>query len=202
MTKKELRKLYLPLRKKIPQDIYHKMNKNIHKLFFEHFVLSVETKLKVHTYLSNNDINEIDTWGIIKDLEKKTTEIYVPKINEHFTNNMNNCLLSQHSTFKKNKWNIYEPNNCNILNPSKLNLIIIPCIVCDLRGYRVGYGKGYYDRFLSKVSKKTIKVTLSAFALVEPIEDIKVFDIPMDYCITPDKIVCLIEAPTSEDGRI
>ena len=70
MTKKELRKLYLPLRKKITQDIYHKMNENIHKLFFEHFVLSIKTKLRVHTYLSNNAINEIDTWSIIKELEK------------------------------------------------------------------------------------------------------------------------------------
>ncbi len=188
MTKKELRKLYLPLRQKITQDLYHNMNQNIHKLFFEHFALSIETKLKVHTYLSNNDINEIDTWDIIKKLEKNPAEICVPKIDVH---SINNCVLNQNSTLKKNKWNIYEPHNCNILNPSKLDLIIAPCIVCDIQGYRVGYGKGYYDKFLSKVSKNAIKVTLSFFALVKSIQDTNPFDIPMDYCITPDTIICL-----------
>ena len=66
--------------------------------------------------------------------------------------------------------------------------LCFPLLIFDNQGHRVGYGKGYYDRFLVKCSRETIKVGLSYFNPIERIEDIQIHDIPIDYGITRDRI--------------
>jgi 5-formyltetrahydrofolate cyclo-ligase len=68
-----------------------------------------------------------------------------------------------------------------------IDLVFIPLLACDLQGNRVGYGKGFYDRFLSKCRYDVKKIGLSFFDPVDKIEDVNVFDIPLDECITPKK---------------
>jgi 5-formyltetrahydrofolate cyclo-ligase len=58
----------------------------------------------------------------------------------------------------------------------------------DTRGYRVGYGKGYYDRFLTECRPDVIKVGLSFFEPEKQIDDINRFDIPLNYCVTPQQV--------------
>ena len=65
----------------------------------------------------------------------------------------------------------------------------MPLIIVDKLGNRVGYGKGYYDRFLNKVDKKIINVGLTFFDIIEKIDDITDNDIRLNYCITPNKII-------------
>ena len=65
----------------------------------------------------------------------------------------------------------------------------MPLIIVDKIGNRVGYGKGYYDRFLINCDKKVIKVGLSFFDIIEKIEDTTYNDIRLNYCITPKKII-------------
>ena len=57
----------------------------------------------------------------------------------------------------------------------------------DLEGNRVGYGAGFYDRFLSKFKPDVLKIGLSLIPPIECIEDVIEFDVKMDYCITPDQ---------------
>ena len=65
----------------------------------------------------------------------------------------------------------------------------MPLIIADKFGNRVGYGKGYYDRFLKKCDKEIIKVGLCFFDVIEKIVDITVNDIKLNYCVTPNKII-------------
>jgi 5-formyltetrahydrofolate cyclo-ligase len=90
----------------------------------------------------------------------------------------------------QNQWHILEPNfklnyQLSIIN---YQLVIIPLLAYDYSGNRVGYGKGYYDRFLAQCSPNTIKVGLSFFEPVQLVEDVNQHDVRLDYCVTPTKV--------------
>jgi 5-formyltetrahydrofolate cyclo-ligase len=70
------------------------------------------------------------------------------------------------------------------VSTEQIQAVFVPLLAVDLKGQRIGYGKGYYDQFLATINPKVIKIGLSIF---EPIAQIpsESFDIPLDYCITP-----------------
>ena len=65
--------------------------------------------------------------------------------------------------------------------------MIVPLLCFDARGHRVGYGKGYYDRFLQKCRPDCIKAGLSFFPPVKKIDDIHVADVQLDLVVTPNE---------------
>ena len=66
--------------------------------------------------------------------------------------------------------------------------MFIPLLAFDNKGNRVGYGKGYYDNFLSKCTPDVIKIGLSFFEASDEITDVFESDIALDYCVTPNTI--------------
>jgi 5-formyltetrahydrofolate cyclo-ligase len=74
------------------------------------------------------------------------------------------------------------------IDPLEVDFIIMPLFAFDEKGYRVGYGKGYYDRFLKKCNDSCLKIGLSYFDAVDEIEDTDEFDVPLDLCVTPQQV--------------
>lgn len=101
---------------------------------------------------------------------------------------MEAVLVEKDGLFIKNRFNILEPIGGVIIPPQQLDVVFVPLVAFDERGYRVGYGKGYYDRYLSQCRPETIKIGFSFFDAVEYIEDIDEFDVPLNFCITPHRI--------------
>ena len=88
--------------------------------------------------------------------------------------------------FKYYNNNYKEPYN-NIFNdPEEIDLILVPLLAFDTYGYRVGYGKGYYDKFLKECREDLVKIGFSYFDPVDVIDDINAFDVKLTYCITPN----------------
>lgn len=90
--------------------------------------------------------------------------------------------------FIKNRYNILEPIGGAVIPPQSLDVIFVPLVAFDERGYRVGYGKGYYDRFLTQCRPAAIRIGFSFFDAIDYIEDIDEFDVPLNFCITPHRI--------------
>jgi 5-formyltetrahydrofolate cyclo-ligase len=67
-------------------------------------------------------------------------------------------------------------------------MILLPLLAFDEKGYRVGYGKGFYDRYLSRCRLDILKVGLSMEAPMAEIGDTDAYDMRMDYCVTPEKV--------------
>jgi len=66
--------------------------------------------------------------------------------------------------------------------------VLVPLLSFDKKGFRVGYGKGFYDRFLMQCKSDCIKIGLSYFDPIDVIDDADEFDVPLDFCITPQKV--------------
>jgi 5-formyltetrahydrofolate cyclo-ligase len=143
-------------------------------------------KLKhYHIFISISKYNELDTSFIINKLKSEKKNIVVPKI---LNNELVHIAINDQTEFCINEYGIKEPNNGNSFIIENLDLIFIPLLAYDLEGHRVGYGMGYYDKFLKLTNKSSLKIGLSFFDPINKIQDIDDNDVKLDYCITPTQI--------------
>ncbi len=114
--------------------------------------------------------------------------IVVPRMKEGEPD-MDTCLILPETSLIPNGYGIPEPADCQVFSIDDIEVVVMPLLAYDQRGYRLGYGKGYYDRFLSKFHHPVFKVGLSYFdPLQEDIEQ-NPWDVPMDCCVTPGKTI-------------
>ena len=140
-----------------------------------------------HSYLPLYEKNEPDPIQMINWLRFQNPDMQVafPKINP-IDFSMQHFLQDADSHYDLNIYGIPEPRGGEQINEDEIDLVIIPLLAFDFDGNRVGYGKGYYDRFLEKCRFDMIKVGISYFSPVDKIDDLGLFDKKLDFCITPD----------------
>jgi 5-formyltetrahydrofolate cyclo-ligase len=143
-------------------------------------------KLKhYHIFISILKYNELDTSFIINKLKSEQKIIIVPKISN---NELVHIAINDETEFGLNEHGIKEPNDGNHFVIENLDIIFIPLLAFDIEGHRVGYGKGYYDRFLKLTNNSTLKIGLSFFDPINKILDIDDNDVKLDYCVTPKQV--------------
>jgi 5-formyltetrahydrofolate cyclo-ligase len=84
-----------------------------------------------------------------------------------------------------NNWGIAEPISTEKLEPHSIDAVIVPLIGFDLKGHRIGYGKGFYDKYFENYPKHRPRIGVSYFEPISNIEDTHEFDVPLTHCITP-----------------
>ena len=186
MFKKYARAIYLQKRQQLTaQEITAAFN-----YFYDTLInkLDVENIKTIATYIPLEKFAEIDALNIAKKLQEKytTLEIYIPKINVN--NTMEFYLLNKNTSFAKNKWGLTEPQNQKPITPTNINAFIIPLLCFTSNGFRVGYGKGFYDNYLKRCTPNVLKIGLSYFEPINQILDINPNDVPLTWCITPNKL--------------
>nr|WP_299072142.1 5-formyltetrahydrofolate cyclo-ligase [uncultured Allomuricauda sp.] len=139
-----------------------------------------------HIFLSIEENKEVDTLPIMTLLQGKDKNVVIPKVSGE--DSMENYLLTDNTAFKKNKWHIPEPVDGIKIPENQIDVVFVPLLAFDVKGNRVGYGKGYYDTFLLKCRPETIKIGLSLFEAEESISDIHENDVKLNYCITPKRV--------------
>ncbi len=172
MKKEFLRKKYKEKRDNIKNKVT-KDNLIYQKVINNKDILSSKTLL---IYISIN--SEVDTIKIINYF-LNAKNIAVPKI---IDNNMYFCYITNLNDLTPGKYNIPEPTNENIVTDFDNSICIVPGICYDKENYRIGYGKGYYDRFLSKNKIKTIGLCYKE-CMIEKIDNDK-YDYKIDEVIT------------------
>jgi len=184
MQKNDLRKKYKGLREKLTDEQIETLSLEIANKALE---LPVWSHRYYHTFLSINEQKEVNTEYLLHVLQGKDKEVIIPKSNLE-TGVMQNYLLTDQTVIKKNRWNIPEPQDGIEIKSEMLDVVFIPLLAFDKQGHRVGYGKGFYDRFLANCKPDIVKIGLSFFDPVEEIKQLFSSDIPLNYCVTPDKI--------------
>ena len=185
MTKKELRKKYKELRNDLSFDVIEDLSLQIANNALKLPIWNFEN---YHIFLSIHEHKEVQTDYLLHILNGKDKNVIVSK-SDFETRTMNHVLLTDNVIIKKNEWNIPEPQNGFSVADNQIDVVFVPLLAYDVFGNRVGYGKGFYDLFLSKCKPDVVKIGLSFFDAEELIEDVFLEDVRLDYCITPDTIV-------------
>lgn len=140
-----------------------------------------------HLFLSISEKKEIDTEPVMHILQGKDKNIVISQ-SDFATRGMKHFLLTDSTFIRKNEWNIPEPQGGLEIPPSTIDVVFVPLLAFDKKGHRVGYGMGFYDKFLSTCKVDVIKVGLSLFEPENEIPGILTSDVPMDYCVNPQEI--------------
>lgn len=187
MTKKELRHKYKTLRKQASLEQIDELSLDIANQVLK---LTVWEHTFYHLFLSIEEQKEINTDYILNILSGKDKNIVISK-SDFKTGLMTHFLLTDNTKIKKNRYNIPEPVDGIAIAPNTIDVVFIPLLAFDKAGNRVGYGKGFYDRFLADCKPETIKIGLSFFEAEDKITDVYESDVKLDYCVTPKTIYTL-----------
>ncbi len=185
MLKKEARKLYHQKRSQISYTDQLKWNdlilinfQTIELPFLDHIL----------SFYPMEEKNEVDTFILTDYLRFKNPSLQVCYPKTDFTNHtMQAVATGADAIFEGNAQNILEPVAGTIVAPHHLDLVIVPLLIFDQQGARVGFGKGFYDRYLKDCREDCIKVGVSYFEPIDSIDDTDEFDVPLNFCITPQQ---------------
>jgi len=190
MTKAELRKTYLAKRRELSQAEVDTFSAKIESNLFSNFDLAGVSY--VHCFISTPKFNEVDTRPIFQRIWREYPHVttLVPRI-DHDADELEALTYGEYTELVHNRWQIGEPAHNQRVAPNEIDIVLVPLLCFDRRGHRVGYGRGYYDRFLAKCRPNCKKVGLSFFAPLDEIADVHEGDVELDVCVTPDGIVTI-----------
>lgn len=180
--KSELRKSAREKRRKL-------LNKENTDLIIAENLLSLEEYKNSQTVLIYASLeDEIKTDSIIDSALSENKRVAVPFCVDK-QGKMEFYLINSLSQLKKGAFNVREPdvNSCERLDSFDNSVIIVPGLLFDLNGYRLGFGKGYYDRFLS--DKSIFSVGLCYEELLVSSVPAESFDKKVDVIITQSNII-------------
>lgn len=185
LPKNALRKAYAEKRNELTDRELNIFSEKIAQQIFSEFLRDEQPK-NIHLFLPIARQKEVDLWFLVRRIWSETQhQIFVPKVVE---NQLETHNLTSETILKETKWGILEPTGKALSALPKFNLVITPLLYCDNQGNRVGYGKGFYDKFFSEMNEKTLKIGVNFFPPEEKIADVSPLDIPLDFLVTPEKI--------------
>lgn len=181
MIKSELRKIYQLKRNALTFEEIQVLQENIYQQIYD---LDISEVKNIHIFLTLEKFKEINTTPIIDYFRKHKKRIIVSK--SDFTNNtLTHFYLEENTEIALSKYGIPEPKNAKTVLEADIDLVFVPLLISDINQYRVGYGKGFYDRFLSNCRKDVKTIGLNFFKPIAKIDDINEFDVALNKVIYP-----------------
>jgi 5-formyltetrahydrofolate cyclo-ligase len=197
MTKKELREQYITKRNEISQAEKYKLDDLI-LIQFQTIALSGDMNMLL-SFWPIESRNEVNTHSVIDFLMFRNPGLQVAyPVSNYKDHTMKAVLTSDDTEFVEKKHAIMEPLDGEEIAPKNIDIILLPLLAFDKNGYRLGYGKGFYDRYLATCKKDVLKIGFSYFEPVHSIDEVHTHDIKLDYCITPEAVYQFPNSPISQ----
>lgn len=188
MQKRELREQMLQRRARYTAAELQEWSSRITGHFFDHFPLP--DYKTIHVFLPILRKKEIDTWQIIRQLQMNYPHVRIAVSVSDINNySLNHFWLKPETKLQENKWGIPEPVQAESIDVADIDMVLVPLLAFDCKGHRVGYGKGFYDRFLASCRPETLKIGLSLEAVGQQVADVHEGDVLLDYVITPAEVI-------------
>ena len=179
-SKTELRKEYKNIRNSINSKIRQEKSKIICNKLLDFIV---ESKFE-NVFIYNSFSSEVDTKDVIGALYVATVNVFLPKCNIE-TETMKAIKYDPNNEFAKNIYGIEEVVDLNESEAKELDLIVVPGIAFDVCGNRIGYGKGYYDKFISATENNPLILGICySEQICDKFYDVDVHDRKMDIIFT------------------
>lgn len=192
VTKAGLRTWFLAARRSLtPAEVAERSALLTHHFFtYTHTLLQHPALL--HVFLPIEQHHEVNTWPLIHTIWREWPQVQVVvSVTGIQTGLLTHYALTPDTPLTQNRWGIPEPSGNALVTiaPRHIDLVLVPLLAFDRRGHRVGYGKGYYDRFLASCRPDCARIGLSLFPPIDHIADVEPTDIPLTACLTPAGIV-------------
>lgn len=184
-SKKVLREVFLEKRMFLSEEEYLHRNMLLQSNIADQ--IDFRKYRYLHTFLSIARKKEVLTQPIIDLALAKNPKIKVLVSKTLPDNQLAHFLYNKYTKIVVNNWGIPEPSDAQPISPSEVDLVLVPLITFDRQGHRIGYGKGYYDRFL-KTIPNAHKVGLSLAPSLDLIPFSDELDVKLDQCITPFRV--------------
>lgn len=184
MTKAEIRSLYKEKRKNLSLIQIEEKSMAIANRALK---LPIWDKTYYHVFLSIKSQKEVDTDLLLHILQGKDKQVVVCK-SDFKSFSLKHFLLTDATPIKTNAFGIPEPQEGIEVPLDKIDVIFVPLLAFDRSGHRLGYGKGFYDRFLSQCRSDSIKIGLSFFKPLKQHFKADQHDVPLDYVVTSDEV--------------
>jgi 5-formyltetrahydrofolate cyclo-ligase len=187
-TKAKIRPAALARRKALPAVESAQRSQQLCDQLFQHF--SVAEWRWLHLFLPLAQLNEPDTWLIIRRIwaEGLPVRLAVPVVQPDGTS-LRHYELTPDTPLHLNRWGIPEPEAeaATEVPAPAFDAVLVPLLAVDRAGHRVGYGGGFYDRFLAQCRPDTQFIGLNVLDEVpmEGIADVLPTDVPLTACLTP-----------------
>lgn len=184
MQKSELRHVFLKKRSALSPAETADLSGRVAERFFDE--VGVEGVGSLHTFIRIPKFNEFDTSMIYFRLWRDHPKIMTsaPRLE---SGELAAVPFGPQTEMVESGWGIREPAG-EPIDPQTIDLVVVPLLCFDEKGHRVGYGKGYYDRFLSRCRPDCRKVGVSLFPPVDKIEDIHGGDVALDAVVTAGEV--------------
>ena len=186
MNKKELRKIYRSKRDELGAAARMKMD-DLMLIQLQTADLPFISSLLSYWPVEQNSEPNAHLFTSYLEFKNPGMIVAYPRA-DFFLDEMIAIATNESTSFLQNEFNIHEPEDGDNVDAPELDMILIPLLAFDQKGYRVGYGKGFYDKFLENCRADCLKVGFSYFDPVEQIDDKAEFDVPLDLCITPHTV--------------
>lgn len=184
--KSELRRQYSALRMQLSLPEQHRLLAGMAE-FFEKVPLPAANY--VLSYRAMPQRHEVDMACFETLLQQEQPQVVYCYPQANFaTGTMEAVVDDDALEWQEVSFGLLQPSAGTLLPPEKLQVVFVPLLAFDTEGYRLGYGKGFYDRYLTRCSPQVLKVGFSWFDAMDTLPDIHAYDLPLDYCITPDRL--------------
>lgn len=183
--KEVIRQALLARRRSLPREKIVEKSKAIHQLFFG--LAEFKNAVSIHCYISMESTGEVITDPIINNALKAGKTVFVPRVEKG--GQLSHHKISDLRKLTENRWGVREPEIDQPADPEKSDIVIVPMTGGDRRKNRLGYGKGYYDRFLSELNKPVKIGLLFDFTLSSEPLPTEEFDVRLDMLITESEII-------------
>lgn len=187
-TKDELREHYRQLRQQLAEVELQRRSEQVCRYFFE--LMPLEHIGVLHTYMPILAQRELDPSPILKKLRQDYPHIRLVVSRTLWEQRqMEHVFWEKDVVLQENKWGIPEPLNGQACPAENIDAVLVPLLAFDRLGHRLGYGAGFYDRFLVSCAPHALRIGLSLFPpLEEPVPGIFSTDVPLTHCLTPQRV--------------
>ena len=186
MTKSTLRTIYKDKRTALSDTDRMKLDDLILIQFQQLPLGNVQTLMSYWPIGTHNEVNTLPITDYVA-FRIPGLHLAYPKINYEEVA-MQAIAVNEETEYETDRRGIVEPVAGEELSPEELDMVFVPMLAYDKNGFRVGYGKGFYDRYLRQCRPDVIKVGFSWFEPEPVISDVHEFDIPLNFAITPERI--------------
>lgn len=148
-------------------------------------LIKIKNAKVIGLYASYKD--EVNTFLLINELKHMNKIIVLPRMNND--QEMNFYCYNSYDELIKNDYGILEPKKENtIIDPKSIDVVIVPGLVFDIYKNRIGYGKGYYDKYLKNTNIYKIGICFDEQIIDEEIAS-ESFDVKMDLIISEKRVI-------------